>query len=428
MVYSYSLFLCYNSSLIQLENIIYLLYNIRMRHEVFHPSQEGIVTVNELTAAGLYRQEKALIGTIPIITANWGKFIPTQTVIDHYQNSVPPDKLSAANRIGFEGAWQYPPDTDIASQRIQALHEDIATQLALQAIRGKGWDRVDALAIASITSHPNLAQDVRQRLIQQGLDVTSAVQYVMACAGGLAALIDFGMDPDLQGKNAAVVAIDSMGAHIDPGPEGYLDALIFGNGAGALTFKPGEDIQILAAQAHVQDDQSILFPESWTPMLIPENDPGVRINMPSHYQIGPGAESAFTYTDKQRMMPLHTNPSQYIRMKSREIYKYVTQSLFARMVDFFNKHPHFAQMSFARAIMHQPSQQVVTGLLEKWRGALPDIQMGWDMAESGSNNTSAATAFRQMLELAKGGKILRGIPTAIIGFGVGADVIAVAQF
>lgn len=376
-----------------------------------------------------YSQEMVNAAGVQILTANWG--IPTETaeIVKRYRDKVPAERLAASDKIGFKGGWKYPPGTGVASDQVQSLHVALSANLLLQAFNNRGWDHLDALAVASITSSPDITKSINKRLEAYGMGIDKGIFYGMACAGGLAALTDLAMDPALEGKKVGVLAIDSMGAHADPGPDGYLDHLIFGNGAGIATFVPGRDVRIEAAQTDIHDDKSIVFPISWEGILTPENR-GKQYNIPGHYHIDDTdpARTSFTYTDEVRMVHLHTNTSDFLRMRAREVYKYVTRAVRARMENFFQEHPRFCSMNFARTIMHQPSQQVVTGLVESWKGMIPDIHMGWDIGPTGTNNASAATIFRHMAQLAKNGEIKRGIPTTLLGFGIGADVIAVAVF
>ena len=269
---------------------------------------------------------------------------------------------------------------------------------------------------------------IAEILHRENINIDSTLFYGFACAGGTAALCDLARMEDLYGKRVVVVALESLSG-LQFNPHDIITSWTFGNGGAAIAFKPGVDIVHLAGKTWVQkDNKMIRMP--YPPIYTIPSDALSRESWPSWYTIvGEETEDIFCFFNGGVAINQFTEEEHpKMGMFGNRTFKFFVTWLPNRFVQFFRDN-HFDVLN--PAIIHQPSEPVLTGVKKGVSKIIKNLQqqggvdihipeMPWLMRETRVNNVSAATAFFQMSQLIRSGQLKQGVPTPVVGFGIGS--------
>lgn len=391
--------------------------------------QRNIIRFPELN--GLLKNEKVeKIGQVPVVTANWGDFLSAGDFITNNRRKglITGIEEEMIHDSGFTGGWRSPHDYDVYSDEGQLRQAALGAALAKRAILEHGWDGADVLALASVSSRIDTPEVTAGMLLQENIGINSTLFYGFACAGGTAAMCDLSRMSELMGKRVVVVALETLsGLQFDPKDIGT--SWTFGNGGAAIAFQPGVDIIHRAGKTWVEkDDKMIRMPYPPIYSIPPESLP--QESWPPWYTlVGEETAANFCFFRGGVVINQFTDEKQpRTGMSGIKTFKFFVGRFPERIVQFFRDN-HFDEMN--PAIIHQPSKPVLLGVQNKvykiiealrlQQGVTISIpEMPWLMDETEVNNVSAATAFFQMSQLIREGRLQLGIPTPVIGFGIGS--------
>lgn len=392
-------------------------------HDFFHSPEQNTVLEN-------LQVEK--ISEVPVVTATWGNFLSDEDFIAAHRRErrITETEEQMIHHSGFTGGWRFPENVDVYSPEGQMRHAVLGAALAKRAIEEHGWDRADVLAFASVSSKIDTPEVIADILHEQKINIDSTLFYGFACAGGTQALCDLTRMEDLYGKRVVVVALESLsGLQFDPND--ISTSWTFGNGGSAIAFEPGVDIIHIAGQTWVQKDNNMIrmpYPPIYRiPSVgLPQS------SWPEWYTVvGEETYDCFRFFHGGVGINQYTEEAQpKMGMFGNRTFKFFVGWFPERIVQFFRDNP-FDELN--SAIIHQPAEPVLLGVEKKVSKIIGELQqqggvpihipeMPWLMKGTGVNNVSAATAFFGMSQLMRNGQLRQGIPTPVVGFGIGSGM------
>ena len=238
------------------------------------------------------KTELAFLGErIPVMYAGWGNYLTTEEMISQWSTQETPQILKDAIRsYGVSGGYFYGNDHDPSTPEAHEQSIIHMTAMAEGLMKLRGWVHAD-LRLATISEHPDIAQEVVKRLEDKGLHIDGVKTYGLACDGGGAAMIDAIADPEANGRQMVFVAAENLSGKSVP-RENLAMSTLFGNGGGGTAFIPGEELSLVhqdLVQAYVEKDVRgvIEVPRVYqVDMLRQDHTP---IQLPYWYEVKEGA-------------------------------------------------------------------------------------------------------------------------------------------
>lgn len=377
-------------------------------------------------------------------------------------------RLLPANE-GFNQAYSFSHDYDLFSEQAHENNIELVVAIARKAMMQKGWNGVDRLVVASISSRISIPHEAAGRLRTAGYGVGQSLQYSFACDGGMAAALDASLEPEMKNKRVLVIATEFLSGNVlNPSPKPEHQALrdMFGNGAAYMAFEAGKDIEVLHARTVVSHDAKGVIK---IPSANDFPDIDQRIAPPEYYQFANEKEhQTITWSEKDDRPVdyfLWTKEGAYVRNVPSpsgytEMLPLDTLNLFANegarfIVEdeaVFNQYLRDEYGQPTQFWGHQPSKTVVGALgrkvlltalqaqgVEKGEATkisrmtdlseratllashgVNDIRLPWVMNSALVNNVSGATSFVQLVEATRMGLIQPEAITRAHGFAIGA--------
>ena len=297
----------------------------------------------------------------------------------------------------------------------------VGARVTREALAANGWDKVDLLIV---TASAPLSDDFAEQIADRaGLADVETRLYCLACDGAIAALHD--VLRTLRDGRVAITAVEGLSSGVEFNPVDITCATIFCNGAASLVFSP-KNIELLAGK-------TVIVPDNYGVIRMPRTydlpGPEERLEPPPWYELEPGAEEKFAFTPNKVMMEIPEADSDYAQMDG-----FRTAKFFARVVPpvVHSLLEEYYQDGLSRlktmlGVFHQPSAGVL-GLANKRiekmlkRANLPDLSIPWILDKIGMGNVSSATTPLTWAQLKQEGRIPKGEPFNITGFGVGASL------
>lgn len=301
----------------------------------------------------------------------------------------------------------------------------VGAKVTREALAANGWDKVDLLIV---TASAPLSDDFAEQIAERaGLANAETKLYCLACDGAIAALHDVLRTDELKESRVGITAVEglSSGVNFNPGEVDITCAAIFSNGAASFAFSP-KNIELLAGK-------TVIVPDEYGVIRMPKTyslpGPEERLAPPPWYELEPGAEEKFAFTPNRVMMEIPEADSDYVQMDG-----FRTAKFFARVVppmirslleEYYQD--RLSRLKTMLGVFHQPSAGVL-GLANKGirrilkNAGLPELNVPWVLDRVGMGNVSSATTPLTWAQLKKEGRIPKGEPFNITGFGVGASL------
>lgn len=302
---------------------------------------------------------------------------------------------------------------------------EVGVRLGRQALEANGWDKAEHLYVATSTAPDEIRKWAEK--IAYLLDIEDMRLSCLACNGGGAAIFDSCREPELANDRVLILAVEALGYFANP--KTAADLAIFGNGGGAIAYRPRQIHVFNGKTVIVRDEKGVIRP----PKTYDLPPAGERIKPPEWYEVRDGGEEVFACSKKGVFMSLPQpeagNP--YMRMDGEEtakFFKYLVLGVQQEVLEeYYGSHTEPVEI----CISHQPSGVInrhnARGL---WRWlkdeGLPIIDQNtgipWVMDKVGMGNASSATVLIALATLAPALKPQQRF--LFTSFGVGASVTA----
>lgn len=401
--------------------------------ESFLPHAPNILKQPDLETS-FPSEEVTKLGDIPVVTANWGQYISAEDFKRRYreQGLLKPADEEMIDNIGFNGGWideeTAPALLTEEGQERQAL---FGAKMAYRAIRERGWNHVDRLFFASVSSGRNTPKRIAQMLKAKGITVEDTRFYGMACAGGGVASGDAIRDKELQGKNVVIIAQDNLGSS-EVDRQDIQTRVTFGNGGYSEAIIPGHEVVLHYGFRWVRKDTGQLKLPHRVYEIEDISDP---IDPPPYYLFhDEEARRIFKYSKEGAFLEIPSEPGlKKAYMDGTGVSKYFFREVPSRAVDFL-RHLWADKFDFSRlgvAVAHQPAKPVHIGTLRFLQNKLdelrkkeginiPTLDVPWLMDRTKANNMSAPTSMFYFAQAIKDRLIEKGKLYLMLTYGVGS--------
>lgn len=385
--------------------------------------QDKLAQFREIT--NIFPQvELACLGEIPVMYAGWGQHLTTEEMIARWRNDNTPDALlSTIRAYGVLSGFYFEEEHDRKSP--EAREQSIVHMVAIaeSLMRVRGWDHAQ-LRLATISEHPDIAQEVVSRLKDKRLDIDDCKFYGLACDGGGGAMIDAIADPGTQGKQMVFVAAENLNGGFVP-RDNLAMSTLFGNGGGGTAFIPGKEIslvhpELVRAVVQRDDQQVIQIPREYdVDKLRQTHSPA---SPPPWYEVDPDAN--FLYSESGLVVNEITTAGEIGAMKGFETGLVFRNLVLPLIEDLLKKYYELYPDSANRirlALVHQPSKTIFTNIARKLKNRFKDLcpEIPWFMEGTGLNNISSGNIFVAMTEAVKQNLLKSGDVFLLATFGIG---------
>lgn len=299
----------------------------------------------------------------------------------------------------------------------------IGARLTREALEANGWESADLLVVTgSFAPVEKFADRVAE---EAGLHNAATKDYRLACNGAIAAWQDILRNDEWKKARVVITAVEGLSVGVD-----FFDpttAAIFGNGGSSLAFSP-QKIEFLGGKIVIHPDKEAVIRIPKTYDLPPIDQ---RRTPPDYYELREGAGEVFAYAENSVVMmmaqPSDPDKPYYTQMNGVEtarFFKYLVSPVVVSVLkDYHQRYGDPVKTS----VFHQPSKVVIRhanreiGKLLKREGLSDEVEIEWVLDKVGMSNVSSATTFLHLAQSIKEGKIRRGEPILVTGFGIGAS-------
>lgn len=384
-----------------------------------------------------YEKPVQFIGEIPVVYATWGHPITDEELKAHFRKAglLTPKDEKMVDNSDFKQGYYYPFDFDPFSYEFQDRQVSYAAQLAKITLEERDWNKADVLVVASATSRADVAKRTAERLKKDGISVDTALFYGQACNGAIAGITDLCQIEEFRDKQAVVVGLESLSGKFIPATN--LQILnFFGNGGGAIAFKPGEEIEHITGRKVVcRNTRVITIPLIYSLPEVVADQFSIRrlydfVDDESRKAFAVSEDGVFMLMPESKDGYAHMNGPATLRFFVKEMSKLIPFVLFNFEMGYKAEYGALQ----ATVLYHAASYPVIYRLnKETIKSArnlskeynvnlfVPDLVSAWRMSQAKVNNISAGTFFVQVAELAEDdGLIKLNKPILVIGMGVGA--------
>ncbi|MEK7079077.1 MAG: 3-oxoacyl-[acyl-carrier-protein] synthase III C-terminal domain-containing protein [Patescibacteria group bacterium] len=378
------------------------------------------------------KTELAFLGErIPVMYAGWGNYLTTEEMISQWSIQETPQILKDAIRsYGVSGGYFYGNDHDPSTPEAHEQSIIHMTAMAEGLMKLRGWVHAD-LRLATISEHPDIAQEVVKRLEDKGLHIDGVKTYGLACDGGGAAMIDAIADPEANGRQMVFVAAENLSGKSVP-RENLAMSTLFGNGGGGTAFIPGEELSLVhqdLVQAYVEKDVRgvIEVPRVYqVDMLRQDHTP---IQLPYWYEVKEGANFLFSDDVIANEMTTSGNTGN-MKIETGPVFTQLVEPRVRKLLDKYYDLFHEEENIIRLAILHQPSKIIIEHIARKLKKHFGERcpEIPWFMQDTGFNNISSGNIFIAMTEAAKRNLLHPGEVFFFGSFGIGLSAhMAVVQ-
>lgn len=336
-------------------------------------------------------------------------FIPNTGITVRHQPEYPMEFIPNRKRVGEE-----------MTKVVVSVIED-----AKRAVSWTGGDRLYLASSAPPDERGDWGFDVARRT---GFEEVRLSYF--ACNGASAAVNDIlQRKTDFGEGRVMVAAVDALGYLANP--KDLICSTIFGNGTGAIAFRP-KDIDLFYGVTHIIPDE---FGVIRTPRglygLPPMED---RQDLPPWYKLGKGAKEvvAADRNGVYQLLPQLPEDQNFLQMhgpRTAMHFARIVPPVIAEVVCSFNE--QFPGRERILVAAHQPSLGVLTivenqtnRVLEK--KGLPPVEIPWVLNEAEMGNASSPIPLVALARLAMSGKVRAGMEFVLSGYGVGSSVTGIA--
>lgn len=378
------------------------------------------------------RVELARLGEkIPVMYAGWGDHFATDEMITRWSMPETPDLLKDTIRsYGVSGGYFYGNDYD---PNTPDAHEQSAIQMTAMAealMRLRGWDHAE-LRLATISEHPDIAQEVIRRLEEKELHIDGVKTYGLACDGGGAAMIDAIADLEASGRQMVFISAESLSGKSVP-RENLAMSTLFGNGGGGTAFIPGEELSLVhpeLVQAYVEKDRRgvIEVPRVYEVDLLRRDHTPTQL--PSWYKVKEGAN--FLFSDNVVANEMTTSgDTGNMKIETGPVFRQLVEPLVTELLEkYYALFPDYGD-KIRLTLLHQPSKTIIDNIARKLKKRFGDRcpEIPWFMQDTGFNNISSGNIFIAMAEAAKQNLLHPGEVFFLGSFGIGLSAhMAIVQ-
>lgn len=367
----------------------------------------------------------------------WGEPVDNQELIKKFVGGNLNGEIAEmikASRINVRHHTLLPELREREDSLVAEDHVEIGARLTRESLRANGWEKADLLVVA-VSTPP--CDDFEKKIAERaGLTNAETRLYCLACNGAIAALHDILRDDELKDSRVVITAVEELSRgvnfeelsrRVESGEEVDIDmaacAAIFGNGAASLAFSP-KNIELLAGKTVIVPDKKgvILLPKRYALPEVEGQEP------PDWYDLGKeGADKLFSYTPEMVIQQLPETDFDYIKMKGVGTAIFFAKHVPPVVRDVLGEYYQQYSRPVTVGISHQPSGVVWEILSRRIKKILkglnnPAMEIPWVLDMVGMGNVSSATTFLAWAQLEKEGRLPKGEPFNITGFGVGASV------
>ncbi len=285
-----------------------------------------------------------------------------------------------------ERFWTQRADEPVISRA--KIVPEMASQVVKGVLEKKGWEREDLDALIATTTFPfgwSLSWQVKDNLAIEGHPYF--VDIYAACSGFSAALNHiFSFQEDFKNKKIVIVASEQYSPHLEG-----LDMTIFGDGAAALAFEYGKDLEILASQ-------KVIF-----------GNEAKSIKVPVKKHLAPTNSACF--------LPIPSPSGDFLEMDGVRIFVWACREVPEMILYVLNK-AHLNLDNISLIIPHQANDRITKKIgqalgTEKIYSAIENM-----------GNTSSASIPMAWYQAAKEGRIKKNDIIVTTGFGAGLAIYA----
>lgn len=388
----------------------------------------------ELLNEKLVRREE-----LSIAYAGWGKPVTNGDLSSRFSPEVLAssgikDFKSFMAETGINMRFSSPIPRTLRANRDEIREEmiEVGTALIQRVLSGNGWNGADQIYITTSTPMDEEGLWTKEIARRCNIQPDAVNLRLLACDGAAAALLDVMSIKELKNAKVVIAAIEVLGEATDQYGRPK-EAVIFGNGAAAMAFRPRSFRFFNGGTVINHDTNGVLS----SPLIydLPKN----RIQNPPQYRVMDGGENVFACSGDAVVLtlPRPQDPEyDYLVMKPM-----ATAAYFGRLVPqvqievlkaYYDKYGKRTKSGEFRKdtvvdliVSHQPSKGVkqlvetrLAKLLEEAK--LPPVRTPWVLDKAGMSNVSSATILIVLAELLP--TIKRGHPFGITSYGIGSAV------
>lgn len=390
-------------------------------------SKERITQFREITKIFPTAELGFLGGEIPVMYAGWGQYLPIEVMITLWCSEATTDTLvNTIKSYGVSGGYfdedEYDPRSSEAHER--SVTHMVAIAESLMSVRG--WNHT-GLRLTTIFEHPDIAQEVVERLDQKGLHIDEVKFYGLACDGGGGSMIDTIADLETQGKQMLFVAAENLSGRSFP-RDNLAMSTLFGNGGGGAAFVPGVEISLVhpeLVKAVVEKDTRgvINVPRFYEVNELRQTHPSVPL--PPWYKVDPKAN--FLYSEGVVVNEMTTaGETCAMRRETGVVFKNFVLPLITDLLERYYELCPESEDRIRLALLHQPSKTIITNIANELKKTFGDLcpDISWFMEETGFNNISSANIFVAMTEATRQNLLQPGEIFLLGTFGIGLSAHA----
>jgi len=317
---------------------------------------------------------------------------------------------------GFGTVWRTP--DRYSQQEIDNDTFEVALGLARRVLEQKSWkaDEVDIVDFANSAADKGMAETLRKKLIEElrmreDVEVTGTF---LACDGAGNALFKRLSNPDSQEKKVLLLSVDQVTSEMPLDPE-QIDTLsmqLFSNGAAGFAYQPGVDLKFIVGTTEMHEDIGV---GGRSPALAasPRYAPAIDAIDALDEDQKKGLIDGIIYKIGENEWAIKM-PKDAEGKKGKQDGKHTAfffwnggESNIISTADKYEK--KFSGRSVDHATGHQPSYEVIQGLLhrfeklEKKTGRKVYLPLKWVVPDGNSSGATSLIAFLRSMSQFKPG-------------------------
>ncbi len=359
--------------------------------------------------------------------ATWGQYQSIEDYKQIHNNELTSMDKKNLNRLGFDGGYRYPPETDVLSPEIQEQQATHAAMFVERLMKERSWKGIDHLAVGSTTTTLETLRTIPKILKKKGLTVESMKMHLLACTSMTDALMSAAADEHLKGKKAVVVGFDSLsGAKVRP--DDHLTINLFGNTISGAAFRPYDEIESINGHTYIERDEFgvVRMPRMYS---LPK---GGHLKIPERYLVNNNANGVFAVTSEGVFlgMPESAEFAEVHGKENFDSFHSRTPPLVIKELDESYFGPKKQGREVNPIFFHQANKLILTAIAYEINeyckiNSIPfnlKSDAPWLMEGIGLCNSSAGTLLAGVTKAILDGRLRPNLLTGLVGMGVGSAI------